>query len=80
MTSPCTEGPMVPPAPAARPAKNASTKIVTSRSSTVSRNGSTNMPPKDTPVSTIENIHRRTLPKRRDRGSHSGTDAAEGTM
>ena len=38
------------------------------------------MPPKDTPVSTIENIHRRTLPKRRDRGSHSGTEAAEGTM
>ena len=46
----------------------------------VSRNGSTNMPPNDTPVRTIENIHSRTLPKRRDRGSHIGTDAAEGTM
>ena len=38
------------------------------------------MAPKETPVPIIENIHSRTLPRRRDSGIHSGTEKAEGIM
>ena len=38
------------------------------------------MLPNDTPVKPMENIHKRTLPNRRDNGSHSGTENEDGTM
>ena len=70
---------MVPPQPAARPANTANTNIHGSRSS-AGRNGSRNIAPKAMPVASIDSIHNRTLPNRRDNGIHSGTDKADGTM
>ena len=43
-------------------------------------NGRANMEPKDTPVSSMENIHSRILPNRLARGSHMGTDSVDGIM
>ena len=71
---------MVPPQPAARPANAAITIMSVKRASTVSRNGKKNIPPNDTPVSTIPNIHTRILPKRRESGIHIGTEAVDGNM
>ena len=63
-----------------KPAKKARIKISQVLSATLSIKGSANIPPKDKPVSIIENIQSRILPKRFESGIQSGTDKLDGTM
>ena len=50
------------------------------RALSVSMNGSENITPNASPVSSIEKIHNRILPKRRDNGIHIGTENVDGIM
>ena len=70
MMSLCTDGAMVPPQPAARPAKIAKKIMIATLTSTDSKNGSRNMPPKDNPVSIMENIHKQCVDYGRESDNH----------